>query len=56
MTWTTWLADIAIKSSAVLLLALLVNRLLLRRAPAAVVCAVARERARDQGGSGSVGV
>jgi beta-lactamase regulating signal transducer with metallopeptidase domain len=36
MTWTTWLADVAMKSSALLLLALFVNRLFLRRAPAAL--------------------
>jgi beta-lactamase regulating signal transducer with metallopeptidase domain len=40
MTWTTWLADIALKSSAVLLCAYFANRLLLRQRPAATRHAV----------------
>jgi HEAT repeat protein/beta-lactamase regulating signal transducer with metallopeptidase domain len=40
MTWTTWLADLAIKSSALLLCAFVVNRLLLRDRPAATRHAV----------------
>lgn len=40
MTWTTWLVDLTLKSSAVLLCAFLANRLLLRHRPAATRHAV----------------